>query len=66
MRSHVEYLRTLRDGLLDVLANSRNNVDNLVTEMLEVMPSLTGSAERAGLRISEEPVPSVARLGGEI
>lgn len=65
-RAQVEQLRAGRDRLLESLTVSQRDLDHAVNDLVESVPEARAAAERAGLRVAAEVVPTVERLEAEI
>jgi len=65
-RAQVEKLRAARDRLLESLSVVQQSLDTAVGDLVESVPEARAAAERAGLRIEQEPVPSAQVMDAEI
>ncbi|MCQ3807595.1 MAG: hypothetical protein OXB92_14520 [Acidimicrobiaceae bacterium] len=65
-RTQIEQLRAGRDRLLEALTTVQGNLDAAVEDLVSSVPEARAAANRAGLRVSSEPVPSVDVLEAEI
>ena len=65
-RTQIEQLRAGRDRLLEALATVQANLDAAVEDLVTSVPEARSAANRAGLRISSEPTPTVDDLETEI
>jgi len=65
-RAQVEQLRAGRDRLLESLTVAQGDLDHAVNDLVESVPEARAAAERAGLRVAAEVVPTVERLEAEI
>jgi len=65
-RAQVEQLRAGRDRLLEALSVTQASLDSALKDLVDSVPEARGAAERAGLRIANEEVPSVETLEAEI
>jgi len=65
-RAQVEKLRAARDRLLESLSVVQQSLDAAVGDLVDSVPEAREAAERAGLRIQEEPVPSAQVMDAEI
>ena len=65
-RAQVEQLRAGRDRLLESLTISQHSLDAAIKDLVDSVPEARAAAERAGLRIANEPTPTVETLEAEI
>ena len=65
-RTQIEQLRAGRDRLLEALATVQTNLDAAVEDLVTSVPEARSAANRAGLRVSSEPTPTVDDLEAEI
>ena len=65
-RAQVEQLRAGRDRLLEALTVAQQSLDVALQDLLDAVPEARGAAERAGLRVVNEPRPTVEELENEI
>ncbi len=65
-RTQIEQLRAGRDRLLEALSTVQTNLDAAVEDLVTSVPEARSAANRAGLRISSEPTPTVEDLEAEI
>jgi hypothetical protein len=65
-RTQVEQLRAARDRLLEALSVAQGGVDAAVRDLVDSVPEARAAAERVGLRMESEEVPSAEILEGEI
>jgi len=65
-RAQIEQLRAGRDRLLESLVISQQNLDQAVKDLVDAVPEARGAAERAGLRVANEPTPTVEVMEAEI
>ena len=65
-RTQVEQLRAGRDRLLDALTTVQTSLDAAIEDLVTSVPEARSAANRAGLRISSEPAPTVDELEAEI
>ncbi len=65
-RSQIEQLRAGRDRLLEALSTVQANLDAAVEDLVTSVPEARSAANRAGLRVSSEPSPTVDDLEAEI
>ena len=65
-RAQVEQLRAGRDRLLESLVVAQQSLDEAVRDLVDAVPEARGAAERAGLRIANEPTPTVEVMEAEI
>ena len=65
-RTQVEQLRAGRDRLLDALTTVQTSLDAAIEDLVTSVPEARSAANRAGLRISSEPAPTVDDLEAEI
>ncbi len=65
-RTQIEQLRAGRDRLLEALSTVQANLDAAVEDLVSSVPEARSAANRAGLRISSEPTPTVGDLEAEI
>jgi len=65
-RSQIEQLRAGRDRLLEALSTVQVNLDAAVEDLVTSVPEARSAANRAGLRVSSEPTPTVDDLEAEI
>jgi len=64
-RAQVEQLRAGRDRLLEALTVAQQSLDVALQDLLDAVPEARGAAERAGLRVVNEPRPTVEELENE-
>jgi len=65
-RAQVEQLRAGRDRLLESLSIAQASLDTAMKDLVESVPEARAAAERAGIRISNEPTPSAEVMEAEI
>lgn len=65
-RAQVEQLRAGRDRLLESLTIAQQSLDAAVKDLVDSVPEARAAAERAGLRIANEPTPTVETMEAEI
>ncbi len=65
-RAQVEQLRAARDRLLESLAVVQQSLDTAMFDLASSVPEARAAAERAGLRIKDEMVPTAQQLESEI
>jgi cell division septum initiation protein DivIVA len=65
-RAQVEQLRAGRDRLLESLSIAQDSLDTAVADLVNSVPEARSAAERAGLRVTSESVPTADELEGEI
>ncbi|MGB1652883.1 MAG: hypothetical protein ACPHJY_00735 [Acidimicrobiales bacterium] len=65
-RAQVEQLRAGRDRLLESLSIAQSSLDTAMKDLVESVPEARAAAERAGIRISNEPTPSAEVMEAEI
>ena len=65
-RAQVEQLRAGRDRLLESLTIAQQSFDAAVKDLVDSVPEARAAAERAGLRIANEPTPTVEIMEAEI
>lgn len=65
-RAQVEQLRAGRDRLLESLAIAQQSLDAAMKDLVDSVPEARAAAERAGLRIANEPTPTVETMEAEI
>jgi len=65
-RAQVEQLRAARDRLLDSLAVVQQNLDASMSDLVASVPEARAAAERAGMRIKDEPVPTADHMEAEL
>ncbi len=66
LRAELEYLRTFRERMLEALSSCQSDVDALVADLVDAVPSISAAAERAGLKVASEQVPTAQQLEAEI
>ncbi len=65
-RTQIEQLRAGRDRLLDALTTVQTSLDTAIEDLVTSVPEARTAANRAGLRISSEPMPTADDLEAEI
>ena len=65
-RAQVEQLRAGRDRLLESLTIAQQSLDAAMKDLVDSVPEARAAAERAGLRIANEPTPTVETMEAEI
>ncbi|MDE0605554.1 MAG: DivIVA domain-containing protein, partial [Acidimicrobiaceae bacterium] len=65
-RAQIEQLRAGRDRLLEALTTVQNSLDTAIEDLVASVPEARAAANRAGLRVSSEPAPTVDDLEAEI
>jgi hypothetical protein len=65
-RAQVEQLRAGRDRLLESLTIAQQSLDAATKDLVDSVPEARAAAERAGLRIANEPTPTVETMEAEI
>jgi uncharacterized protein YdhG (YjbR/CyaY superfamily) len=65
-RAQVEQLRAGRDRLLESLTIAQQSLDAALKDLVDSVPEARAAAERAGLRIANEPTPTVETMEAEI
>ncbi len=65
-RTQVEQLRAGRDRLLEALTTVQRSLDTAIEDLVTAVPEARSAANRAGLRISSEAVPTAEDLEAEI
>ncbi len=65
-RAQVEQLRAGRDRLLESLTIAQQSFDAAVNDLVDSVPEARAAAERAGLRVANEPTPTVEIMEAEI
>ncbi len=65
-RTQIEQLRAGRDRLLDALTTVQTSLDTAIEDLVTSVPEARAAANRAGLRVSSEPTPTVDDLEAEI
>ena len=65
-RAQVEQLRAGRDRLLESLTIAQQSLDAAMKDLVDSVPEARAAAERAGLRVANEPTPTVETMEAEI
>jgi len=65
-RAQVEQLRAARDRLLESLAVVQQNLDLSIADLVSSVPEARAAAERAGMRIKDEPVLTADHMEAEL
>ncbi len=65
-RAQVEQLRAGRDRLLGSLSTVQDSLDTAIGDLVESVPEARAAAERAGMRIKDEPELTPEQLEAEI
>ncbi len=65
-RAQVEQLRAGRDRLLESLSIAQASLDTAMKDLVDSVPEARSAAERAGIRIANEPTPTVEVMEAEI
>jgi len=65
-RAQVEQLRAARDRLLESLAVVQQSLDTSMADLVASVPEARAAAERAGMRIKDEPVPTPEHMEAEL
>lgn len=65
-RAQVEQLRAGRDRLLESLVVVQRSLDDAVKDLTDAVPEARAAAERAGLRVAEQPTPTVEVIEADI
>jgi hypothetical protein len=65
-RAQVEQLRAGRDRLLESLSIAQASLDTAMKDLVDSVPEARSAAERAGIRIANEPPPTVEVMEAEI
>lgn len=65
-RAQVEQLRAGRDRLLESLSIAQSSLDTAMKDLVDSVPEARSAAERAGMRIANEPTPTVDVMEAEI
>ena len=65
-RVEVEQTRAVRDQMLESLTSCQQNLDGLISTMIEAVPQAIAAAERAGLRIASSPMDTATKIETEI
>ncbi len=65
-RAQVEQLRAARDRLLESLAVVQQSLDSAMADLVGSIPEARAAAQRAGMRIKDEPIPTARHMEAEI